>query len=422
MPIIYFIFRIKLLGFNHNIMRTNFSLHYIIERRITMQKFIYADNAATTKIKKPVLDAMMPYLTEEYGNPSSIYSFGSKSKQAVEAARENVAKAFNCTAGEIYFTGCGTEADNYAIKSVMDKQNSRHGKNHIITTVFEHHAVLHTCEYMQKHGYKVTYLPVDENGYVTAKQVKEAITDKTGLVSIMYANNEIGTIQPIAEIGKICKENNVIFHTDAVQAVGNVEIDVKVQNIDLLTLSAHKLGGPKGVGALYMRKGIASENLLHGGAQEKNKRAGTENVAGIVGLGVAIKLATENIPQKAKKISELRDYLIENVLKITKTRLNGGNNRLCGNANFSFEAIEGESLLLLLDMNGIAASSGSACTSGSLDPSHVLLAIGLPHEIAHGSLRISINEDNTKEEMDYIIAKLPDIVDRLRAMSPIWNG
>ncbi len=400
----------------------SYMVYFIIERRIIMQKTIYVDNAATTKIKPQVLEAMMPYLTEHYGNPSSIYAFGNSARHALDTARDSVAKALGCTAGEIYFTGNGTEADNFAIKAVMEKQKSRFGKNHIITTVFEHHAVLHTCEYMARNGYEVTYLPVDENGYVSAEQVKEAITDKTGLVTIMYANNEIGTIQPIAEIGAVCKDKKVLFHTDAVQAIGNVEIDVKAQNIDLLTLSAHKINGPKGVGALYMRKGVVSENLLHGGAQEKNKRAGTENVAGIVGLGVAIELATANIAEKTAKIAKLRDYLIENLLKIKATRLNGGAIRLCGNANFSFEAIEGEALLLLLDMNGIAASSGSACTSGSLDPSHVLLSIGLPHAIAHGSLRISINEDNTMEEMDFIIEKLPEIVDRLRMMSPIWNG
>ena len=385
-----------------------------------MKRFVYADNAATTNIDKRVLEEMMPYLTEHYGNASSIYSVGRDAKRALETAREKVAAALNAKPQEIYFTAGGSEADNWAIKGLMDVLKAK-GKKHIITTNFEHHAVLHTCQYLEKQGFEVTYLPVDTQGYVTAAQVADAIREDTGLVTIMYANNEIGTIQPIGEIGAVCREKKVVFHTDAVQAVGNVPIDVAAQNIDMLSLSGHKIHGPKGVGVLYVRSGIRLENLLHGGAQERAKRAGTENLAGVVGLGKAIELACQNIEEKQKKVSELRDYLIENALKIPFSRLNGGKNRLCGNVNLSFEAIEGEALLLMLDLNGICASSGSACTSGSLDPSHVLLAIGLPHEIAHGSLRISINENTTKEDVDYILEVLPGVVERLREMSPVWE-
>ena len=388
-----------------------------------MKKFVYVDNAATTKVSKNVLEHMVPFLENEYGNPSSIYSIGRSARIAIEKAREKVAKAIGADSGEIYFTAGGSEADNWAIRSVATNLKKK-GKNHIITTVFEHHAVLHTVQALEKDGFEVTYLPVDEKGLITAKQVEEAIKDTTALVTIMYANNEIGTSLPIEEIGAVCKEKGVLLHTDAVQAIGHVEIDVKKQNIDLLSLSGHKFHAPKGVGALYCRKGVVLNNLIFGGAQEKNKRAGTENSAAIVGLGYAIEDACSNIQERANKSRELRDYLIDNVLStIPKSRLNGDrDNRVATNANFSFEAIEGEALLLMLDMNGICASSGSACTSGSLDPSHVLLSIGLPHEIAHGSLRISISDETTKEDIDYILEKLPAIVERLRAMSPVWNG
>ena len=387
-----------------------------------MNRFVYVDNAATTKVSKSVIQHMVPFLENEYGNPSSIYSIGRSSKIAIEEAREKVAKALGAEPAEIYFTAGGSEADNWAIRSVANNLKKK-GKNHIITTVFEHHAVLHTVQALEKDGFEVTYLPVDENGLVSAKQVSDAIKDTTALVTVMYANNEIGTILPIEEIGAICKEKGVLFHTDAVQAIGHVEIDVKKQNIDLLSLSGHKFHAPKGVGALYCRKGIVLNNLIYGGAQERNKRAGTENTASIVGLGYAIEDACKDIEERAKKSKELRDYLIDNVLaKIPKSRLNGDREkRVATNANFSFEAIEGEALLLMLDMNGICASSGSACTSGSLDPSHVLLSIGLPHEIAHGSLRISLSDETTKEDIDYILEKLPNIVERLRAMSPVWN-
>lgn len=385
-----------------------------------MKRFVYADNAATTKIDERVLQEMMPYLTEYYGNASSIYSVGRDAKRALETAREKVAAALNAKPQEIYFTGGGSEADNWAIKGSMDVLKAK-GKKHIITTNFEHHAVLHTCQYLEKQGFEVTYLPVNDEGYVTAEQVADAIREDTGLVTIMYANNEIGTIQPISEIGAVCREKKVLFHTDAVQAVGNVVIDVAAQNIDMLSLSGHKIYGPKGVGVLYIKSGVRVENLLHGGAQERSRRAGTENLAGVVGLGKAIELACTEIEAKQEKVGKLRDYLIENALKIPFSRLNGGTNRLCGNANFSFEAIEGEALLLMLDLNGICASSGSACTSGSLDPSHVLLAIGLPHEIAHGSLRVTINEHTTKEDIDYILEVLPGVVERLREMSPVWE-
>ena len=388
-----------------------------------MKKFVYVDNAATTKVSKNVIEHMVPFLENEYGNPSSIYSIGRSAKVAIEQARAKVAKALGADANEIYFTAGGSEADNWAIRSVAANLKKK-GKNHIITTVFEHHAVLHTVQMLEKDGFEVTYLPVDDKGLITAKQVEEAIKDTTALVTVMYANNEIGTLLPIEEIGAVCKEKGVLLHTDAVQAVGHVEIDVKKQNIDLLSLSGHKFHAPKGVGALYCRKGVVLNNLIFGGAQERNKRAGTENSAAIIGLGYAIEDACTNIDERANKSKELRDYLIDNVLKtIPKSRLNGDREkRVATNANFSFEAIEGEALLLMLDMNGICASSGSACTSGSLDPSHVLLSIGLPHEIAHGSLRISISDETTKEDIDYILEKLPSIVERLREMSPVWNG
>lgn len=386
-----------------------------------MSRFIYVDNAATTAVSKNVIDAMIPYYNEKYGNPSSLYSIGRESKKAIEVARETVSECINALPSEIFFTSGGSESDNWAIKGIAYEQ-ALNGKKHIITTTFEHHAVLHTVEALKKDGFEITYLDVHENGLIRPEELEKALRDDTALVTIMYANNEIGTIQPIAEIGKICRNHGVIFHTDAVQAIGNVLIDVKEQNIDLLSLTAHKFHGPKGVGALYIKKGIKIKNLIEGGAQERGRRAGTENVPGIVGLSTALKFACSDIEKRAKRISKLRDKLIDNALKIEHSRLNGDlNNRLPGNVNMCFEGIEGESLLLMLDMHGICASSGSACTSGSLDPSHVLLAIGLPHEIAHGSLRISLSDDNTEEEVDYIIEVLPKIIDRLRQMSPLWE-
>ncbi len=385
------------------------------------KKFVYADNAATTKVSSSVLDAMMPYLTEHYGNASSIYSIGRNAKKAVELSREKISKCLGCEPSELYFTSGGSEADNWAIKSVCEKFFKK-GKNHIITSVFEHHAVLHTCQSLEKQGFEVTYLPIDKNGMVNPKDVKNSIKETTALVSIMYANNEIGTIQPIDEIGSICKESGVLFHTDAVQAFGNVNIDVKKQNIDLLSLSGHKIHAQKGIGALYIKRGLVLPNLIHGGGQERNKRAGTENVPAIVGFSVAAEEAVKNIEAKVEYITKLRNRLIDGILTLPKTRLNGDKeSRLCGNCNISIEGIEGESLLLMLDMNGVCASSGSACTSGSLDPSHVLLALGLKHEIAHGSLRLSINEENTEEDINYILEVLPPIVERLRAMSPLWE-
>ncbi|NLY43631.1 MAG: cysteine desulfurase NifS [Clostridiaceae bacterium] len=386
-----------------------------------MDKQIYLDHSATTYVKEEVLQEMIPYFTEKFGNASSIYSIGRESKKAIEDAREKVARALHCQPKEIFFTASGTEADNWAIKGVAFA--NRNKGNHIITSAIEHHAVLHTCQYLEKEGFEVTYLPVDEYGMVSLEKLQEAITDKTILISIMFANNEIGTIQPIKEIGRIAKEKGIYFHTDAVQAVGNVPIDVDEYNIDMLSLSAHKFYGPKGVGALYVRKGVKLHNFMQGGAQERGRRAGTENVPGIVGLGKAIELATRDIEGYNSKLRALRDRLIKEVLeKIPYTRLNGHpTQRLPGNANFSFEFIEGESLLLMLDMKGIAASSGSACTSGSLDPSHVLLAIGLPHEIAHGSLRITFGEENTEEDVDYVLEVLPPIVERLREMSPLYE-
>lgn len=385
------------------------------------KRFVYADNAATTKVSQNALQAGLPYFTEGYGNASSIYMMGQDAAKAVLNAREKVANAIGAKINEIYFTSGGSEADNWAIKGVADAGEKK-GKKHIITSCIEHHAVLHTCEFLEKKGFEVTYLPVDENGLVSVEDVKNAIREDTCLVSIMFANNEIGTIQPIKEIGAVCREKKVLFHTDAVQAVGNVEINVKEMNIDLLSMSGHKIHAMKGVGAMYMRAGIAIPNLVHGGAQERSKRAGTENVPAIVSLGVAIEDACRNIPEKQAKVSAMRDKLISEILKIKETKLNGHpTQRLCGNVNISVRGIEGESLLLMLDLNGICASSGSACTSGSLDPSHVLLAIGLPHEIAHGSLRLSINEETTDEDIDYILEVVPKVVDRLRSMSPLWD-
>lgn len=385
------------------------------------KRFVYADNAATTKVSKPVLDTMMPFFTEEYGNASSIYSMGRSAKKALETARETVAKAIGAETSEIYFTSCGSESDNWAIRSVCERLAAK-GKKHVITSVFEHHAVLHTCQALEKLGFEVTYLPVYENGIVKTEDVKNAIRDDTALVTIMYANNEIGTIQPVEEIAAICREKGVLFHTDAVQAMGHVKIDVHTQGIDMLSLSGHKIHAQKGVGALYIRKGIPVTNLIYGGAQERNRRAGTENLPAIAGFAKAMEIANTDIEKRAEKTAKQRDRLIEGILKIPRTRLNGDPvKRLPGTVNISIEGIEGESLLLMLDLNGICASSGSACTSGSLDPSHVLLALGLKHEIAHGSLRLSINDETTDEDIDYILEVVPKVVKRLRDMSPLWE-
>ena len=384
-------------------------------------RYVYADNAATTPVSEKVVEAILPYMTEHFGNPSSLYSIGQTAFGAVQKAREQVAAVLGADAKEIFFTSGGSEADNWAIRGAA-ALGEKKGKKHIITTKFEHHAVLHTVAALEKQGFTVTYLDVYEDGLVRAEDVLKAITDETCLVTIMYANNEIGTVQPIAEIGKICKDKGVLFHTDAVQAVGHIAIDVKEQNIDMLSLSGHKFHATKGVGALYCRKGIRLPNLIEGGAQESGRRAGTENVPGIVGLGVAITEMNENLEENAKKVSALRDRLFEGASKISHSRINGcTKHRLPGNFSMCFEGVEGESLLLMLDMNGISASSGSACTSGSLDPSHVLLAIGLKHEVAHGSLRLSLSENNTVEDVDYILEVLPKIIDRLRAMSPLWD-
>lgn len=384
-------------------------------------KFIYADNAATTNITPNVLDAMMPFLTGNFGNASSIYKMGRDAQKSVEDARAAIAECFGAKPNEIYFTGGGSESDNWAIKSTALRLGAK-GKKHIITTAFEHHAVLHTCAALEKQGFEVTYLPVSSDGYVTPEQVRDAIREDTALVSVMYANNEIGTIQPIAEIGKICHEKKVLFHTDAVQAVGNVPINVKEQNIDMMSMSGHKIHGPKGIGFLYVRSGVALPNLIDGGDQERGKRAGTENTAGIAGLAEAVKTATSNLPERIAHTSKIRDRIIDGLLKIEGSRLNGGReNRLKGNINVSFLGVEGESLLLLLDMNGICASSGSACTSGSLDPSHVLLALGLPHEIAHGSLRLTISDELTEADADYIVETTDNVIKRIRSMSPLWE-
>lgn len=385
------------------------------------KRFIYADNAATTKVSKPVLDAMLPYFTEHYGNASSIYELGRNAKRDLENARETVAKTIGAEAREIYFTSCGSESDNWAIRMVCERLAEK-GKKHIITSVFEHHAVLHVCQALEKQGFEVTYLPVYDNGIVKAEDVKNAIREDTALVTIMYANNEIGTIQPIEEIAAVCHEKNVLFHTDAVQAVGHVKIDVKAQGIDMLSISGHKIHAQKGVGALYVRKGIPVTNFIYGGAQERNKRAGTENLPAIIGFAKAMEIANTDIEERAAKTVVLRDKLIDGILKLPRTRLNGDREkRLPGTVNISIEGIEGESMLLMLDLNGICASSGSACTSGSLDPSHVLLSLGLKHEIAHGSLRLSIDEETTEEDVDYILEVVPKVVNRLREMSPLWE-
>ncbi len=386
-----------------------------------MGRFVYADNSATTQVSDRVFEAMLPYLKEEYGNASSLYKIGRDSSIAIEAARERVASALGCEAREIYFTSCGSESDNWALKGTMERLGKQ-GKKHLITSAFEHHAILHTAQHLERLGYEVTYLPVDKEGLIDPQQVKDAIREDTALVSIMYANNEIGTIEPVAEIGAVCKEAGVLFHTDAVQAVGNVPINVREQNIDMLSLSAHKIHGPKGIGALYVRKGVVLPNLIDGGAQERGHRAGTENVAYIVGLGQAIEDAVQGMDAKVLKLTKFRDQIISELTKIPYTKLNGHpSKRLCTNVNISFEGVEGEALLLLLDSMGIAASSGSACTSGSLDPSHVLLSIGLRHEVAHGSLRLSLSDYNTQEDVDYILECVPKVIDRLRAMSPVWE-
>ena len=382
---------------------------------------VYMDYAAATYVKPEVLEEMMPYFTEKFGDPSSFYSLSRETNKAVSKARESVAKGLNCETNEVYFTGGGSESDNWAIKGIAYAHKNK--GNHIITSKIEHHAVLHACEYLEKNGFQVTYLDVDEEGFVDVKELENAITDKTILVSIMFANNEIGTIQPIKEIGAICRERKVLFHTDAVQAIGNVPVDVKELNIDLLSLAGHKIYGPKGIGALYVRKGVRIDNLIHGGGQERARRAGTENVAAVVGLGKAIELAVENLESHAEKMTALRDRLIKGLLTIPHSNLNGpeGDKRLPGNVNIGFEFIEGESILLSLDFKGVCASSGSACTSGSLDPSHVLLAIGLPHERAHGSLRLTIGDGTTEEDIDYVIEVVPPIIQRLRDMSPLWE-
>ena len=382
---------------------------------------IYVDNAATTKTSRTAIEAMLPYMDKIYGNPSSLHSVGQAAADALRKAREEAAEVLGCEPNEITFTSGGSEADNQALVSAA-AIGARKGKKHIISTAFEHHAILHTLKKLEKEGFEVTLLDVHENGMVSAQQVTDAIREDTCLVSVMYANNEIGSIQPIAEIGAVCKEKGVIFHTDAVQAVGHVHINVKEENIDMLSLSAHKFHGPKGVGLLYARKGVRLTNIIEGGAQERGKRAGTENIPGIVGMVAALKEANANIDANAEKVSALRDRLIEGLEKIPHSALNGDRTkRLPGNVSFCFEGIEGESLLLLLDAKGICASSGSACTSGSLDPSHVLLAIGRPHEVAHGSLRLTLSEENTQEEVDYIIEETTKVVKYLRDLSPVWK-
>lgn len=386
-----------------------------------MAKLIYLDNAATTQVYPEVLDAMLPYFTEYYGNPSAIYSFAGESKKAVDEARTNVAALINARTEDIYFTGGGSESDNWALKATAEAYESK-GK-HIITSRIEHHAILHTCAYLGQKGYEVTYLDVDEDGKISLEELEKAIRPDTILISIMSANNEIGTIQPIKEIGKIAHDHGVLFHTDAVQAFGHIPIDVEEMNIDMLSASGHKINGPKGIGVMYIRKGVKIRSFIHGGAQERKRRAGTHNVPGIVGIGTAAKLAKENMEERSAKEIALRDHLIERVLKeIPYTRLNGHRtDRLPNNANFCFRFIEGESMLILLDQAGICGSSGSACTSGSLDPSHVLLAIGLPHEIAHGSLRLTLSEKTTMEDIDYTVDKLKAIIERLRSMSPLYE-
>ena len=388
---------------------------------IKMNKLIYLDNAATTKTAQEAVDAMLPYFTEYYGNASSIYSLGAESKKAMTEAREEIAGSIGASAQEIYFTAGGSESDNWALVAAAEAYESK-GK-HIITSKIEHHAILHTCEYLEKRGFSITYIDVDENGVLKLDELKKAIRPDTILISVMFANNEIGTIQPIKEIGEIAREHGILFHTDAVQAYGHVPTRVDELSIDMMSASGHKINGPKGIGFLYIRKGVKIRSFVHGGAQERSRRAGTENIPGIVGLAAAVKKNFANMEERTRKETELRDYLIERIEKeIPYCRLNGHRtDRLPNNVNFSFQFIEGESLLIMLDMKGICASSGSACTSGSLDPSHVLLAIGLPHEIAHGSLRMTLSEENTKEEIDFVADELKGIVERLRSMSPLYE-
>ena len=382
--------------------------------------FVYVDNAATTQVEPDVAEKVIPCFTSVFGNASSIHTAGRKAKELLDTAREQVANALGAEPGEIYFTAGGSESDNWAIKGVAHKF-AKKGK-HLITTAIEHHAVLHSMKSLEKEGFEVTYLPVDSEGFVTAEQVEKAIRPDTILVSVMFANNEIGSVEPIAEIGEVCKKHGVLFHTDAVQAVAHIKIDVKAMNIDMLSLSGHKFNAPKGVGALYIRKGITIPNLIDGGQQERGKRAGTENIPAIVGMGYAIEVATRELDERMSRVRKMRDRLRDELMRrIPYAKLNTPENSLPGTLNISFQYIEGESILLMLDMNGICASSGSACTSGSLDPSHVLLAIGLPHEIAHGSVRMSIDHNNTEEEIDHIIDTLPKIIQRLRDMSPLWE-
>ena len=386
-----------------------------------MDRLIYLDNAATTKTAPEVLEAMLPYFTEYYGNPSSVYSFASRNKDEITKQRDIIADALGAKGNEIYFTAGGSESDNWALKATAEAYRDK--GNHIITTKIEHHAILHTAEYLEKNGFEVTYLDVDENGVVDLEKLKAAIRPETILISVMFANNEIGTIEPIKEIGAIAKEHGILFHTDAVQAFGQLPINVDECQIDMLSASGHKLNGPKGIGFLYIRKGVKIRSFVHGGAQERRRRAGTENVPGIIGLGTAVKRAVKTMQDRTAQEIELRNYMIDKKEKeIPYAKLNGHRtNRLPNNVNFSFRFVEGESLLIMLDMKGICASSGSACTSGSLDPSHVLLAIGLPHEIAHGSLRLTLSEETTKEEIDYVVDSLKEIVDKLRSMSPLYE-
>ena len=386
-----------------------------------MKRFIYLDNAATTKTRPEVVEAMLPYFTEYYGNPSSVYEFSNESKKAINRSRETIAEAIGAKTNEIYFTAGGTESDNWALAATAEAYQAK--GNHIITSKIEHHAVLHTCAYLEKRGFEVTYLDVDENGVIKLDELKKAIRPTTILISIMFANNEIGTIEPVKEIGEIAKEHGIIFHTDAVQAFGHVPINVDEYHIDMMSASGHKLNGPKGIGFLYIRTGIKTRSFMHGGAQERKRRGGTENVPGIVGFGKAVEIAVNTMEERTKRESELRDYLMNRVMaEVPYVRINGHRtSRLSNNVNFAFQFIEGESLLIMLDMDGICGSSGSACTSGSLDPSHVLLAIGLPHEIAHGSLRLTLNADNTMEEMDYVAESIKKIVEKLRGMSPLYE-
>ena len=386
-----------------------------------MKRFIYLDNAATTKARPEVVEAMLPYFTEYYGNPSSVYEFSNESKKAINRSRETIAEAIGAKTNEIYFTAGGTESDNWALAATAEAYQAK--GNHIITSKIEHHAVLHTCEYLEKRGFEVTYLDVDENGVIKLDELKKAIRPTTILISIMFANNEIGTIEPVKEIGEIAKEHGIIFHTDAVQAFGHVPINVDEYHIDMMSASGHKLNGPKGIGFLYIRTGIKTRSFMHGGAQERKRRGGTENVPGIVGFGKAVEIAVNTMEERTKRESELRDYLMNRVMaEVPYVRINGHRtSRLSNNVNFAFQFIERESLLIMLDMDGICGSSGSACTSGSLDPSHVLLAIGLPHEIAHGSLRLTLNADNTMEEMDYVAESIKKIVEKLRGMSPLYE-